>query len=91
MTDRVPASDIERIVGATRDPDAHLGRVVTAAQRVFILHSAACLAAYPDLRACPFSRVLDTGVGVPTLPVDRPVRLMLLDSPVGPQLRGEVL
>ena len=66
MTDLVPATDIERIVGADRHPTAHLGRAISAEQRVYILHSHECLrnaaALGQDLRECPYSIALDQGL-----------------------------
>lgn len=62
MTDLVPSSDIEAIVGADRHPDRHLARAVSAEQTVYILHSRHCLESGIDLRACPCSRALDSGI-----------------------------
>lgn len=62
MADLVPASDIERIVGASRHRQAHLGRAVSAEQRVYILHSQRCLDSGIDLRECPYSKALDRGI-----------------------------
>ena len=36
--------------------------MVTAEQRVFILHSQECRDTYPDLRECPYSLALDRGI-----------------------------
>lgn len=62
MTEIVPAEDIEQIVGAQRHPTMHKARAVSAEQRVYILHSVACLNEYDDLRECPYSRALDRGI-----------------------------
>lgn len=52
MTEIVSADRIEQIVGARRHPTHHLGRAVSGAQSVYILHSSACVASGLDLRAC---------------------------------------
>lgn len=62
MSDLVPADRIEGIVGAPRHTTLHLGRVVTAEQTAFILHSKACLDSGIDLRECEYSRALDRGI-----------------------------
>lgn len=66
MTDLVPTSDIERLVGARRHPTEHLGRAVSAKRRVYVLHSHECRqlhdAGERDLRDCPFSIALDYGI-----------------------------
>jgi len=59
MTDLVPSSDIERIVGAERHQSRHLGRAVSEKQTVYILHSRDCLDSGDDLRDCPYSLALD--------------------------------
>ena len=65
MTLLVDQREIEQIVGARRRPSTHIGRLVTELDRIFILHSAACLREYPDLRDCPYSRALDLSCGEP--------------------------
>ncbi|OZC62127.1 hypothetical protein CH267_00875 [Rhodococcus sp. 06-621-2] len=64
MSDLVPSADIEAIVGADRHRKAHLGRAVSAQQRVYILHSQQCLDSGIDLRECRFSKALDDGIEV---------------------------
>lgn len=64
MTDIVPADDIERIVGAVRDPERHIARAVSADQRVYILHSRECFDSGRDLQLCPYSLALDRGIDV---------------------------
>lgn len=67
MTELVPPEDIERLVGATRHPHHHIGRVVSPKcswddadnARVYILHSQACVDRGIDLRDCPYSLALD--------------------------------
>lgn len=62
MSDLVPGEDIERIVGAKRDPQLHLARAVSAEQTVYILHSQECLDSGVDLRRCRYSLALDNGI-----------------------------
>lgn len=62
MTDLVGSSEIETIVGADRDPERHLARAVSAERTVYILHSQRCLDSGIDLRACPYSCALDSGI-----------------------------
>lgn len=92
MSDLVPASDIERIVGVSRHPQAHYGRAVSSEQRVYILHSEECRDSGIDLRDCPFSLALDRGIelGVWAGREDAPVnvhvrhgRLVPAPPPVG--------
>ena len=92
VTDLVPATEIEQIVGARRHALAHLGRFATAEQTVYILHSQACLNSGIDLRSCIYSRALERGIE--ELPEwegwkDRAVTLqvesdLLLPDPDGP-------
>lgn len=80
MSARVPAEDIERIVGAKRHPFHHIGRAVSAEQTVYILHSQRCLDSGIDLRECAWSVALDQGIeGDPLWDdcQDRPVVLHL--------------
>uniref|UniRef100_A0AAU7J8E8 Uncharacterized protein n=2 Tax=unclassified bacterial viruses TaxID=12333 RepID=A0AAU7J8E8_9VIRU len=76
------AERIEGIVGAPRHATLHLGRAVSAEQRVYILHSAECLRTYRDLRACPFSVALDEGIDMFDWSgfEDRPVALSICDD-----------
>lgn len=58
MTEQVDPNEIEAIVGARRHATRHLARGAHDG-RIYILHSAECVEAYPDLRECPHSRALD--------------------------------
>ncbi len=58
------ASEIETVVGARRDTKTHLGRAVSAEQRVYVLHSHECLETGTDLRECDYSIALDLGIDV---------------------------
>lgn len=62
MSDLVPASEIEEIVGAARHPVHHLARAVSAEQVVYVLHSERCKASGIDLRDCSYSQALDNGI-----------------------------
>lgn len=62
MTELVPPTEIEGIVGAKRHPRVHIGRAVSAEQTVYILHSQRCLDIFADLRKCRFSLALDRGI-----------------------------
>jgi hypothetical protein len=62
MSERVPADEIERIVGIERHPTRHYARAVSAEQTVYILHSQMCRDIYGDLRECSFSLALDNGI-----------------------------
>ncbi|MEO7018384.1 MAG: hypothetical protein ABI067_17890 [Leifsonia sp.] len=53
---------IEKIVGARRHATDHLGRAISAEERVYILHSTECAASGIDLRTCVFSEALDYGI-----------------------------
>ena len=64
MSDLVPADEIEEIVGARRHRSVHLGRAVSAEERVYILHPERCLAFGRDLRTCTYSVALDRGISV---------------------------
>lgn len=57
MTNIVSADRIEQIVGARRHPTHHLGRAVSAEDRVYILHSHACKESGLDLRTCSYSEI----------------------------------
>jgi hypothetical protein len=52
---------IESIVGVKR-ASVHVARIVTTEERLYILHTHACVAKRPDLRECPFSLALDKGI-----------------------------
>lgn len=64
MSARVPADQIEEIVGAKRHPTRHYARAVSSEQTVYVLHSEECRARYDDLRYCPWSLALDRGIDV---------------------------
>lgn len=89
MSDLVPASDIERIVGADRHPTDHLGRAVSAEQTVYVLHSQACLDSGVDLRDCAYSVALDRGIDTRVWVQDRPVRLAIFDGELMPDIHPE--
>jgi hypothetical protein len=77
---RLEAADkIEGIVGAKRHATDHLGRAVSAEQRVYVLHSAECVASGIDLRKCQYSEALDLGIdlGVWADHQDVPVKLLI--------------
>jgi hypothetical protein len=79
MSDIVPTSEIEGIVGVNRHPTDHIGRAVSAEQTVYVLHPASCLAAGMDLRECKYSIALDDGIdmGDWTGREDQPVQLAI--------------
>lgn len=62
MSDLVSPDAIEEIVGAKRLSSVHLGRAVSAEQKVYVLHSQRCRDSGADLRACDFSLALDRGI-----------------------------
>ncbi len=62
MSEIVPADDIERIVGAKRHAELHLGGAFGAERTVYILHSKRCRDSGVDLRWCPYSVALDKGI-----------------------------
>ena len=62
MSNLVPASEIEQIVGAVRHPAQHLGRAVTSEETVYVLHSQRCKDSGIDLRECEWSWALDKGI-----------------------------
>jgi hypothetical protein len=79
VTQIEPAETIEAVVGAPRHAVDHIGRAVTAEQRVYILHSERCRARYADLRECPYSLALDRGIDVEEWAgfEDQPVKLWI--------------
>lgn len=77
MTTIVPADQIEKIVGARRHPTHHLGRAVSAEQRVYILHSGACKDSGLDLRKCSYSVALDLGIDADAWEQDAVVSLVI--------------
>ena len=62
MSERVAVEDIERIVGTERHATMHYANAVSAEEMVYVLHSQECLDSYSDLRLCPYSKALDTGI-----------------------------
>ncbi|MGZ0069282.1 hypothetical protein [Microbacterium arborescens] len=82
MTRLEPTSSIETTVGAERSQSEHIGRAVSAEQRVYILHSQDCVDTGRNLRTCPYSIALDLGIDVPTWQghEDRPVILAIDDD-----------
>lgn len=62
MTRLEPADSVTAKVGADRHPTDHLARVISAEQRVYILHSTDCASSGIDLRDCEYSRALDLGI-----------------------------
>lgn len=77
MSELVPIEEIEGIVGRPRHPELHLGRAVSAEQRIYILHSQACRGTGIDLRDCDYSRALDRGT-VGDWPEDEPMALAIV-------------
>ncbi len=59
-----PSDKIESIVGAKRHETLHIGRAVSAEQRVYIMHSQQCLESDIDLRDCDYSLALDDGINL---------------------------
>jgi hypothetical protein len=89
MVKQVDYREIEKIVGAKRHPQEHVGRFVVAEQTVYILHSQECRDMHDwkqrDLKDCPFSFALDQtdGSRFPIIfPHDRPFRLGIFKDPV---------
>jgi hypothetical protein len=66
MTQLESTATIEATVGVRRHPTRHIARVVTAEDRVYILHSDRCLNSRAnsttDLRDCMYSKALDRGL-----------------------------
>lgn len=82
MTDRVPTTEIEHIVGYARQRNIHIGRIVPEEDggTFYILHSQECKDSTQDLRNCVYSRALDHGLfNIPRWRGfhDMPVSLML--------------
>lgn len=59
MTERVPVTEIEQIVGVVRHSTLHFAR--TGPDALFILHSERCWDAPRPLVECEFSLALDKG------------------------------
>lgn len=75
MSDLVPADEIEAIVGVSRHQSQHYARLVSAEQKVYVLHSRGCLDDEVDLRDCPYSLAIDTGINVGHWVEDVPIRV----------------
>lgn len=86
MSTIVPAEDIERIVGATRQETDHVGRANSSDMQVYILHSKVCLAKRRDLRLCRFSLAMDRGIPWNYWPPDLPVTLQIVRGFLVPTL-----
>jgi hypothetical protein len=82
-----PSDRIEGIVGASRDPDRHIARAVSAEQRVYILHSKGCLQSGRDLRLCPYSLALDAGIDPLSWVEDEAVVVAIDHGRLVPQIR----
>lgn len=82
MSNLVPASDIERIVGVERHQSRHMARAVSAERTVYILHSRNCLDSGRDLRECFYSLALDNGIDPDDWSgmEDQPVRVTVTKS-----------
>ena len=91
MSDLVPTEDIERIVGHERHKFVHLGRAVSADQRVYILHPHECLESAPDLRDCEFSLALDNGIDPSQWIEDVAVILKIRDGRLSPVRTSDLL
>lgn len=91
MSELEPAGTIEATVGAPRDPWLHIGRAVSAEQRVYVLHSEECRELFADLRDCPFSKALDRGIDVERWEgfIDMPVKVAV--SPISMRLVPEAI
>jgi hypothetical protein len=89
MTERVPAEQIEQVVGAPRHPFRHIARA-SAEQTVYVLHSQMCKDMTPDLRECPFSLALDNGINEYDWAdmYDRPLRVMINEGQLVPVHNG---
>lgn len=88
MTERVPADEIENIVGRKRSVKDHYARAVSAAQTMYVLHTRGCLALNADLRDCPWCLAPDRGIDLDERVED--VRSgRLLPSPAEVRARGE--
>lgn len=76
--DYVPESDIEKIVGKTRDERFHWGYADLLSQTITIMHSGRCLDMHKrgvrDMFDCPYSKAMQL-YGIGDLPYDKPVIL----------------
>ena len=89
MTDLVPRTEIEDIVGRPRHARAHFGRAVSETQTFYILHSMDCLEFNEDLRRCPFSVALDRGLDMEVWErlQDKPVHVAIYNGRLEPARR----
>jgi hypothetical protein len=62
VVDRVPASEIETLVGIDRHPVRHYGRADSRAGKFFILHSDECRRAPESITQCEYSLALERGL-----------------------------
>lgn len=62
MADRVPASQIETIVGIERHRIRHYARVTSADRIIYVLHSHACWDDPIPLQDCEFSLALENDI-----------------------------
>ena len=62
MSEVQDAAVVQAAVGAERREGEHLGRVVSAEERVYVLHSERCIESGIDVRKCAFSAALDRGL-----------------------------
>lgn len=79
MTTRIPAGQVESVVGRERHATDHYARADSAAQVVSILHSHACWDQPRPLVDCEFSLALDQGIDerMWVLHEDAPVRVAI--------------
>lgn len=61
MSELADPKRIEAVVGVKR-ASVHVARIVTTEERLYILHSHACVVQRRDLRECPYSLALDKGI-----------------------------
>ncbi len=85
MSNVVPASEIEAIVGIERHATKHYARAVSAEQTVYILHSQACRAEITDPGDCPWSIALDDGIDPAEWDEDAPVEVRVRNGRLLPR------
>lgn len=88
MTGRVPADQIEGLVGAARHPVRHIARAVSAEQTVYLMHPDDCREGRADLTTCPHSIALYAGIRAPEWDrhEDRPVYAVVVVDDTGYRL-----
>jgi len=59
MSNLVNSKEIEEIIGAPRNRKAHFGKLITAEDKIYIMHSYECVFKNEDLRQCEFSKAMD--------------------------------